>query len=132
MDHQAVLAVAPADRHAQRIEDQRRGLGAVDRPADDEAREGVQDDAAVELALTRRVLGDVGHPQLVGPAATELAPDEIQRGHRREPGALRQPSRRQALDAQVAHDQRDGVVADRDVAPVLEFGRHPERAVRAT
>src|SRR4051794_13277916 len=42
---------ASAGGHPEGIEDERGGLGAVDRPADDHAREGVQHDAAVELAL---------------------------------------------------------------------------------
>ena len=37
-----------------------------DRPSDDAPREHVEDGAAVDLAFSRRVLGDVGAPQLVG------------------------------------------------------------------
>ena len=48
--------------HPERVEDEQRRLAAVDRPADDEPGERVEDDAAVDLALAGRVLGDVGHP----------------------------------------------------------------------
>ena len=73
MNHEAVAVLAALGGHAEGVEDELRGLGAVDRPADDLARERVEDDAAVDLALARRMLGDVGHPQLVGSVAAERA-----------------------------------------------------------
>ena len=88
VNDEAVLASAPARRHAERVVDEHRRLGRVDRPADDEPGEGVENDAAVELALAGRVLGDVGHPELVGPVAAELAPNEIERGDGADPGTL--------------------------------------------
>jgi len=49
----------------------------IGRVADDPAREGVLDRAKVELALVRRVLGDVGEPQLVGSLRTERTANKV-------------------------------------------------------
>jgi hypothetical protein len=38
----------------------------IDGPADDPSAEGIQYDGAVQLSLPRRVLGDVGDPELIG------------------------------------------------------------------
>ena len=73
MNHETVAVLATLGCHPERVEDEQRRLGAVDRPADNEPRERVEDDAAVDLAVARRVLGDVGHPQLVRPVTTERA-----------------------------------------------------------
>jgi hypothetical protein len=51
-----------ADRHAQRIGDECGTWLGVDRPADHPARSGVEGDGAVHLALSRRVLSDLGDP----------------------------------------------------------------------
>ena len=54
------------------------GLAAtVDGPTDHPAAEGVEDTAAVDLALPGRVLGDVGEPQDVGPVDSEIALDQV-------------------------------------------------------
>jgi hypothetical protein len=95
---------ASAGGHAERVEDEPGGLGAVDGPADDHARERVQDDAAVELALPGRVFGDIGHPQLIGARASKHAPDQVQRGDLADARASREPPGGQALDAELAHD----------------------------
>jgi hypothetical protein len=50
---------------------------AVDRPADDSAPVRVEDDAAVHLPLSGRVLGDVRQPELVRGIPREVAADEI-------------------------------------------------------
>ena len=71
VDDQAGIRVAVADGHVERVRDQRRGLGGVDRPADDAPGVGVQDDGAVHLALAGAVFGDVGDPQLVASVAVE-------------------------------------------------------------
>jgi hypothetical protein len=62
MYDEPVSLVAAGGGHAERVGHQHRRLGAFDRPADDEPREGIEHDAAVDLALSRGVLGDVGHP----------------------------------------------------------------------
>jgi hypothetical protein len=95
-------------------------------------REGVEHDAAVDLALPCRVLGDVGHPQLIEPVASELAPDEVQRGDLRQACALGQTARRQALESDLAHDRPDRVVADDDVAAGAQLGAHPLVAIGAS
>jgi hypothetical protein len=90
-DLETVAVLAALGGHAEGVEHEQRGLGAVDRPADHVAGERVRDDAAVDLALAGRVLGDVGHPQLVGAVAPERAAHEIERGDVADAGALRQP-----------------------------------------
>jgi hypothetical protein len=84
-----------------------------------------------DLALAGRVLGDVGHPQQVGTLATEVATDQVHRGDLAQPRALRQPPGRKALDAELAHDQLDGVVADADAAAVQELGLDAVGAIGA-
>jgi hypothetical protein len=79
VDDEVVFGVPPARRHAQRVEDEGRRLRRVDRPADDEPRERVEHDAAVHLALARRVLGDVGHPQPIRAGPAKLTAHEIKR-----------------------------------------------------
>lgn len=69
MNNRLGVRAALADGHAERVGDQRGRLGAVDRPADNHAREGVQHGAAVDLALPGGMLGDVGHPKSVGSVA---------------------------------------------------------------
>jgi hypothetical protein len=51
VDHQFVIGASPAGCHAERVEDECGGLGAVDRPADHEPRERVEDDGTVDLVL---------------------------------------------------------------------------------
>jgi hypothetical protein len=77
MDHESADGVAPARCHAERVGHEHGRLGGVDRPADDETRERIEHGAAVDLALARGVLGDVGHPQLIGLLTTERAAHEI-------------------------------------------------------
>jgi hypothetical protein len=68
---------AVGDGHAQGIGNQRSGLMCVDRPADHPAGEHVQHHTAVHLAFLGRMLGDVGHPQLVGGRPVEAALDQV-------------------------------------------------------
>ena len=76
VDHDA-FGLAVLDRHPERVDDQVGCLRRVDRPAHDTPGERVEDDCAVHLAFTRRVLGDVGEPQPVGFGASEVAIHEI-------------------------------------------------------
>lgn len=131
VDDQLARGHAPSGGHAERVEHERGRLGAVDRPADDHARERVQHDAAVELAFARRVLGDVGHPQLVQARAAELPRDQIERRDLPDAGPLGEPPGRQAFDAELAHDRLDGVVADDDLAAVSQLRGDAQRAVGA-
>src|ERR1035437_6044124 len=65
MDDGVIGELACGDRHPESVRNERRGLCAVDRPADDLTAEGIKHDATVDLALTGGMLGDVGHPQAV-------------------------------------------------------------------
>ena len=81
MDHRLLWDwVAMVDGHAQGVGDQRSGLVAVDRPAHHPTREHIQHHTAIQLALSSRVLGDVGHPQLVGCRPVEPALDQVSGG----------------------------------------------------
>lgn len=113
--------VSDRSRALRALRHEPRGQGAVDGPADDHPGEGVEHDTAVEPALARGVLGDVGQPQLVRARAREHAPNEIQRHHLRHPRSSRQAPCRQALQTELAHDRLDGVVANDDLAAVAQF-----------
>jgi hypothetical protein len=52
-------------------------LPGIDGPADHPTGVGVEDHAAVELALPSGVLGDVGDPQLIRAVAAEVAFDQV-------------------------------------------------------
>ena len=131
VDHEPVAVFAALGGHPDRVEHQERGLGVVDRPANHEAGERVEDHAAVHLSLAGRVLRDVGHPQLVRAIAPERAPDQVQRAHLRHAGSPRQPPRRESLDPQLPHDQLHRVMPDQDLSAVTQFRGHPQRAIRA-
>jgi hypothetical protein len=49
----------------------------VDRPPDYASRPGVEDDGAVDLSFSRRVLCHVGDPEFIGLVAMKLARDPI-------------------------------------------------------
>jgi len=87
VDHEAPGRISPACGHPEGVCHQHRGLGRVDRPSDQPAREHVEDDTAVDLALARVLLGDVGHPQLVGRFAAELAPHQVRAADPADTGA---------------------------------------------
>ena len=59
------------------VVDQRGLAASVDRPAHDLSAKGVEHTAAVDLALGRRVLGDVGEPQHVGLVDHKIALHEV-------------------------------------------------------
>jgi hypothetical protein len=54
------IRLASLDGHPEGVGDQSGGRDRVDRPADDPTAPYVEDDSAIDLALSRRVLGDVG------------------------------------------------------------------------
>jgi hypothetical protein len=88
-----------------------RSRPGVDGPANDAAAEGVNHNAAIELALAGGVFGDVGDHSLSGPSRAEQAPHEIGGGDRdRHP--LRPSAQWQAGQVGAAHQPGDGVVAD--------------------
>jgi hypothetical protein len=65
VDDRLVAGCAAGECHTERVGNQQRGLGAIDRPADDHPGEGVKDRAAVDLALPGRVLSYVRHPEAI-------------------------------------------------------------------
>src|SRR3954468_5670408 len=67
VDDAADDGAATVDGHAQCVDDQVDSLAGIDGPADDPARIGVQDHAAVKLALAGGVFG-VGSDDAVRPA----------------------------------------------------------------
>ena len=77
MDDAAGLRLALLDRHVESVDDKRGVLDRVDRPADDAPAARVEHAAAGDLPFTRRVLGDVRDPELIGVRARELALDKV-------------------------------------------------------
>jgi hypothetical protein len=72
----------PRERHAQRVEVQIGAHVIGELPADDPAAEGVDDEAEEGQAFPAAQVGEVGDPQLIGPARGEVAIDEIGRAQR--------------------------------------------------
>jgi hypothetical protein len=120
---------AGLDRHPERVGNQRRGRGGVDRPADHPARAGVQHDGAVQLAFAGGVLGDVGDPQLIGAGAGELAVDQVAGGCLGSQPTPEPWPAGHAPQAGAAHQQLHGVVADADAAAQGELGVDPSAAI---
>ena len=89
-----------------------------------------QDDAAVDLALPGRVLGDVSDPQLVRAVAVEGPLDEVG-GDVVWPDPFPLPSPAHASEAGSAHHQLDLVMADLDASAQSELGIDPAGAVGA-
>jgi len=69
---------APLDGHAQGVGDQSGGRRHVDRPADDPTASDVENDRTIDLALSRRVHGDIGDPQPVGLLAPQPALHKVE------------------------------------------------------
>jgi hypothetical protein len=110
------------------VDHEGRFAATVDGPADHSAREEVEHDAAVDLALTGRVLGDVGQPQLVGRRGHEAALDEVLAGS----GVFQVLDpllwSGQALQAELLHDLPDQLLVDDEPLLDLEGGpdaQHP-------
>ena len=91
VDDSAGFGAAVADRHVECVDDQGAFQGAS-RWTSRRSELGTRPSPpAVELAFSGGVLGDVGHPQLVGSQAVELAVHEIIGGH--DPPEALDPSR---------------------------------------
>jgi hypothetical protein len=67
MQNRCAPAVSVGDGHIDRVVDQRSVSGGGKRAGHDHSRKAVQDRAAIHLAVTGGMLGDIGAPQLVGP-----------------------------------------------------------------
>ena len=66
--------------HSQSVRHESGCRVSVDRPAHHASAEHIEDDCAVHLALSSRVLRDIGHPQLIATAPPELPLHAILRG----------------------------------------------------
>jgi hypothetical protein len=103
----------------------------VDGPADHLPGVQVEHDAAVDLALAGRMLGDVGEPQLVGRGGSELALDEVLAGG----GVLEVLDAcawsGQAADPQLAHDLFHQLGVHDQSLLDLQGGPDPQAAVGA-
>src|SRR6266581_5401124 len=73
----AAVGSALVDCHTECAGHERSGRSAVDRPPDHASRPGVEDDGAVDLSFSSRVLCHVGDPELIGLVAVKLARDPI-------------------------------------------------------
>ncbi len=81
-------------------------------------------------SVKRRVLGDVGHPELVAALAAKGTVDEVL--SRRQAGrAAPLAGAVTASDPGALHQHRDRIVADPDPAPEHELGVHPVGAIAA-
>ena len=108
------------------------GLAApVDGPAHDPAAVGVEDGAAVDLALARRVLGDVGEPEHVGPVHGEVALDQVLFGGLVDQVLLAPLRARESLDAQLAHDGEDQLLVDHHVLLSHQGGSDAQHPIGA-
>lgn len=67
------LGAAPDASHVDRVEDELGAQMVRDRPTHATPGEDIDHRSAVNPALARAVLSDVGHPKLVGPIRDELA-----------------------------------------------------------
>jgi len=121
--HESGLGPALPDRHLERFDDELGAHVLGHRPAHAAAAEAVDDDREIELALPRRDLGQVSHPQPVRRLRGEVATHEIRcrgdAGHTDRGLALapahhaRQPS--------LAHQPRNALAAHADAA-VTQLG----------
>jgi hypothetical protein len=67
------------ERHVQGVKHQPSSEGRGHRPADDPTAARIQHDRKVEKACPGRDVGDVGHPQQIGPLRCEVAVDQVRR-----------------------------------------------------
>ena len=72
VDQRTGAGLAGLDGHSQRRVDHGRRRSTIERPSHHPTEPGVEHHAAVQLSLAGGVLGDVGHPQLVGTLAAEV------------------------------------------------------------
>ena len=80
VDHGALVAVTVLVGHEQCRIHHVAGRTSTRGPAHRRAREQVQHHAAVELAVSRGMFGDVGEPQFVGAFGDEVSLDEVLAG----------------------------------------------------
>jgi hypothetical protein len=63
--------------HGHRLDNQLTGLSVAHRPTDQSPATEITDAGEVELSLSGRELGDVGHPALIGPGGREVTLQEV-------------------------------------------------------
>ena len=80
MDDRAVGRQAGLDRHGEGRVDHGGGRSPIEGPPHDQAAPCVEHATAVDLAVSCRMLGDVGHPLLVGPVPLEVPVHEVVEG----------------------------------------------------
>ncbi|MCS3616486.1 hypothetical protein GGQ10_003066 [Salinibacter ruber] len=103
--------------HVQCFEHQLGPQMACHRPADDSPTERVEYDRQVQIASVGRHVGDVRHPEFVGPGGREVTIDEV----RSRPSPSSSNRRRRPLSAAYAakagffHQASDSLFADADV-----------------
>jgi hypothetical protein len=100
-----VLVLAVPDGHLERVEGEVTAQGARDTPADDAPGEDVDHEGGIGEARPRRHVGDVGYPELVGPAGHEAPVHQVGRAEPNVSGdsgaALAGPAA--ALQSHLAH-----------------------------
>lgn len=129
----AIGALSSPERHVERIGDELGAAVIAETPAEHPAAPRIQDEGPVDPAVVGAVLGDVGHPELVGAVDRELAIDEII-SRRVEGVAFRAapptPSG-DAFEAGVAHEPLDALAAAADAHADGELGVNSRAAVGA-
>src|SRR3954470_23209804 len=114
--------------HPERVENEVGAHVAGELPADDPAREDVDDEAEVDHPLPAADIGEVRDPQPVGSVGAEVAVDAVRRPVVSRVRARRAPRLAAplgALDALAAHQSLDPVAADRDAVTAQHQPRSP-------
>jgi hypothetical protein len=93
---------------------------SIDRPAHDLATEEIEHGAAVDLALARGMLGDVGQPERVGTIGGEVALDEVLFGRARSPGSSCAFSDPGGRESQFSHDREHQLLVHDHVVFLLQ------------
>ena len=103
------------------------GLESIDQPTT-LRNPGIEDGGAVHLALSRRMLGDVGDPQLIGLVAMKLPVDTVAGGgHPWDVAKARAP--RDSLNPSASHQHLDRLVTDGDALSEDQVGMDTPDAV---
>jgi hypothetical protein len=105
----------------------------VHRPAHDPSREGVEDDGEVEPAVADHVLGDVGHPGLVGAGRVDVALHQVIEQRVQTVRAARPPGATpvDTHEAAPAHRPADPLAAETQAVSELQLCLDAGRAVGA-
>lgn len=129
VDDGAIRAALPAG-HLQGIDDQFGADVVGDRPAHDLATERVDDRAAVDPAVRRAMLGDVGEPDPVRRVGAELPLDQVVMGGRVRAVALL-AAVADPVDAGAAHQPCHAFAPDAQAQAHAQFGMHPRCPIGA-